>query len=404
MKKILQAVILAGGLGKRLKPFTETNPKPMYRLNGRPFLEYLILQIRAWGITDVVMLLGYLPEKIMDYFGDGSAYGLNIKYVVTPAEYDTQYRLKAAESLLRDDFLMMYCDNICPVDFSELKKDYQKNNALIQLTAYANNDDYTKSNLKIADDGKIKLYDKKRILPDLKGVDIGYAIVSKKVLSFMNDENENFEAVVYPKVVKREKLYATVTEHRYYSIGSFSRIKLTEKYLSGQKYVFLDRDGVINKRPPKAEYVCKPEEFVWLEGSKEAIKKLNDAGYFIIIISNQAGISRGVMSHEDFRSVQEKMESDLAEMDVHIDAVYYCPHGWNEGCSCRKPKPGMLYQAQKDYSINLTECLMIGDDERDMFTAHNANMKGILVNEAYTLLDAVNDILTGKILEYEVVK
>ena len=142
---------------------------------------------------------------------------------------------------------------------------------------------------------------------------------------------------------------------------------------------------------------------MWLAGAKTAIKKLNDAGYFIILISNQAGISRGIMSHEDFKIVQKKMEDDLSEIGAHIDAVYYCPHGWDEGCECRKPKPGMLYQAQKDYSINLPECVMVGDDERDIITAHNANMKGILVNDEYTLLDAVKDILVGKIMDYEVV-
>ena len=117
MREISQAVIFAGGLGERLKPFTETNPKPMYRFYGRPFLEYLILQIKDWGIREVIMLLGYLPEKITEYFGDGELYGIDIKYVITPVENDTQYRLKAAEDILRDDFLVMYCDNICPINF-----------------------------------------------------------------------------------------------------------------------------------------------------------------------------------------------------------------------------------------------------------------------------------------------
>ena len=93
MREISQAVIFAGGLGERLKPFTETNPKPMYRFYGRPFLEYLILQIKDWGIREVIMLLGYLPEKITEYFGDGELYGIDIKYVITPVENDTQYRL-----------------------------------------------------------------------------------------------------------------------------------------------------------------------------------------------------------------------------------------------------------------------------------------------------------------------
>ena len=140
----------------------------------------------------------------------------------------------------------------------------------------------------------------------------------------------------------------------------------------------------------------KPEDFIWLPGAKEAVKKLKDAGYFIILVSNQAGIAMGRMTDEDVARVNEKMQDDLLAIGACIDAIYYCPHGWDSTCSCRKPKPGMLYQAQKDYSINLPECYLIGDDERDIQTAENADVKGILVDENYTLLDAVNDLLEGK--------
>ncbi len=397
MGKIKQAVIFAGGLGERLKPFTETNPKPMYPFQGKPFIEYLVKQIVSFGIKDIVILLGYLPEKVTEYLGDGSRYGAKITYCITPVEYDTQFRLKAAEDDLQDEFLMMYCDNYCPVNFERLVRAYEESGAWIQFTAYANLDGYTKNNLKIAEDGQVLAYDKKRMQPDLQGVDIGYAIVSKRVLSLMNGRNENFEAVVYPQLVEKGLLYATVTEHRYYSIGSFARIELTEEFLSGQKYIFLDRDGTLNVRPPKAHYVEKPEDFIWLEGAREAVKKLKDAGYFIILVSNQAGIALGKMTDEDVARVNEKMQDDLLEIGAGIDAIYYCPHGWDSTCSCRKPKPGMLYQAQKDYSINLPECYLIGDDERDIQTAENADVKGILVDENYTLLDAVNDLLAGKV-------
>ena len=397
-RKINQAVIFAGGLGKRLKPFTLTNPKPMYPINGKPFIEYLIEQIKDFGIKDIIILLGYLPKKVEDYLGDGKKYDVNITYVVTSVECDTQFRLKAAKEKLQDHFLMMYCDNICPINFKRLCDNFFKHNAMIEISAYENSDNYTKSNLKIDNitdisSGKVIVYDKKRTTEDLQGVDIGYAIVSKKVLDYMSDENENFEAVVYPKLVSEGKLYATITKHRYYSIGSFARIELTEKYLSNQKYIFIDRDGTTNVRPKKAEYICKPDDFIWIDGAKEAIKKLNDAGYFVIMISNQAGIARGMMTVDDFNAVQEKMQNDLKTIGAHIDAVYFCPHGWEETCECRKPKPGMLFKAQKDFSINLSKCVMIGDDERDIETANNADMRGILVDDNYKLIDAVNDIL-----------
>ena len=118
--RIKQAVIFAGGLGERLKPFTIDNPKPMYPINGKPFMEYLINQIKSFGIKDIIILLGYLHEKVEEYFGDGKKFGVNIRYVVTEVSCDTEFRLKAAKDLLDDEFLMMYCDNICPINFERL--------------------------------------------------------------------------------------------------------------------------------------------------------------------------------------------------------------------------------------------------------------------------------------------
>lgn len=394
MKQIKQAVIIAGGLGTRLKPFTDTNPKPMYPFNGKPFIEYLVKQIKGFGIDRILILVGYMPEKIMDYLGDGSKYGVKIEYDVTPVEYETGDRVLHAKEKLDDEYLFMYCDNYCPINFARLVEDYYNNNALLQFTAYANLDGYTKSNLLIAEDGKVEVYDKKRLTPNLSGVDIGYAIVNKKVLDMLPDGGFNLEAVLYPILVDQGKLYATVTEHRYYSVGSFERIELTKRYFDFQKYVFLDRDGTLNVRPPKACYIEKPEDFVWLDGAKEAVKKLNDAGFIVILISNQPGIARGNLTEETLTAIHDKMQSELAEIGAHIDKIYYCPHNWDDGCACRKPKPGMFYQAQKEFCIELPKATMIGDDERDIEAGEAAGCgRNILVNEEYTVLDAVNDLL-----------
>ena len=403
MKRIDQAVILAGGYGTRLKPFTDTNPKPMYPFEGKPFLEYLITQVRDFGINNIVLLLGYLPEKIMNYFGDGSKWGVNITYSITPVEYETGLRLKGAdkEGKLHDEFLMMYCDNYCPIDYRKLVRDYENNNALIQFTAYLNKDNYTKSNLKINENGLVEVYDKKRQTPNLQGVDIGYAIVNKKALDMFPEENENFEKIVYPQLVENKKMFATITEHRYYSVGSWERIELTKDFFSPRKFIFLDRDGTLNVRPPKACYIEKPEDFKWLPGAKEAVKRLNDNGYKVILISNQPGLARGNLTEEDLKAIHDKMNNELEEIGAKIDYIYYCPHNWDDGCDCRKPKPGMLFNAQKDLSINLTNCYMLGDDERDMHAGGDAGCKCMYVTDMHPLEEAVEDIL---ILEKEKTK
>lgn len=395
---IKQAVILAGGMGTRMQPFTNDNPKPMYPINGVPFIEYLIIQIKEFGIHHVLLLLGYMPEKIMDYLGKGEKYDLHIEYAVTPPSFETGERLAEAGGKIKDDFLLLYCDNYCPVDYERLLRDFQTNDAVIQISAYTNEDHYTKDNLRVAENGCVELYDKKRISSHLEGVDIGYALVKKEALALFQDEKEtvqsgNFELVTYPALVREKKLYATFTKHRYYSIGSWTRIEETKKFFDRRKTIFLDRDGTINVRPPKACYVEKEEEFIWLDGTMQAIRILKERGCRIILVSNQPGIARGRLTVEMLNRIHAKLQRELKqETGYEIDAIYFCPHNWDEGCECRKPKPGMLYQAQKDFALNLTKCILIGDDERDIQAGAEAGCRSILVNESYDLLCAVKDL------------
>ena len=388
----MQAVILAGGLGTRLKPYTNDNPKPMIPIQGKPFLQYLIEQLVSWGITDVVLLLGYKADKIIDYFGDGKSFSISIQYCVTPVEYDTGKRLKSSYELLQNEFLLLYCDNYCPIDYKMAKKQFRDSDSIIQITAYTNRDGYTKNNI-IVSDNKIEIYDKKRKEEGLNAVDIGYAFIKKEALELLSDKNVNFEAEVYPKLVSDNRMGVFLTEHRYYSIGSWERIELTKEFFRTKKVVFLDRDGTINERPPRACYIEKPEDFRWLPNAKEALKQLKEKGYTIYLITNQPGIARGNLTEDMLEKIHAKMESDLLEIGVTLDDIYFCPHNWDEGCDCRKPKPGMLFQAQKDHSLNLSQCYLIGDDERDIEAGISAGVKKtFLISENRSLFDIVGDL------------
>lgn len=388
----MQAVILAGGLGTRLKPFTDHTPKPMIEINSVPFVSYLIEQVRSWGIKEVLLLLGYKAEKIMSYLGDGTDYGVHITYSVTPIVYDTGARLMSAQTELKDEFLLMYCDNYCPVNYEKAYKQFKDSHHLIQITAYANKDGYTRNNLSV-ENGLVTVYDKKRIEDNLQAVDIGYAFIRKEVLNDMPDGNVNFEKEVYPKIIEKKRMGVYITEHRYYSIGSWERIELTREFFREKKAVFLDRDGTLNVRPPKACYIEKADEFVWLPKARESIKLLKDNGYLVYLFTNQPGIARGNLTWEILDSIHEKMNEGLAETGTCLDGIYICPHGWDDGCGCRKPKPGLLYQAQKEHSLNLTKCVVVGDDQRDIEAGENADVeKCILVSETYTLWDAVQEL------------
>jgi len=367
-----QAVILAGGMGTRLLPLTATTPKPMILFHGKPFLEYLINSLREQGIQKVLLLLGYLPEKVMDYFGDGSNFGIDISYNITPVEDETGTRLKRAIGKIEKHFLLLYCDNYLPFCYEKMWRVFCEQSVPAMVTVYDNADNYTKSNIRIDADGRIGLYDKTRTAENLQGVDIAYMIAERDILNLIPEGNVSFEKTVYPKLVQDRQLHAYVTHHRYYSVGDFRRMEMTKTFFAREPAVLIDRDGVLNKKMPKGEYVKSWADWQWLDGALDALRLFHERGYKTILISNQAGIARGVMTLNDLNSIHTRMKDDVRAAGGGIEAIYFCPHHWDEDCFCRKPKPGMLFAAQKDYHLDLSRTTFIGDDERDGLAADAA--------------------------------
>ncbi|MCY3742311.1 MAG: D-glycero-beta-D-manno-heptose 1,7-bisphosphate 7-phosphatase [Candidatus Poribacteria bacterium] len=145
------------------------------------------------------------------------------------------------------------------------------------------------------------------------------------------------------------------------------------------KTVFLDRDGVINRNPPNMGYVRRWSEFSFIPNSRKAIRELTQSGYRIIVVTNQAGIGRGLFSEEDLKDIHSRMVSKIAETGGRIDAVYYCPHHPKAGCECRKPKPGMLIRAVREHNIELSSAYLIGDSTTDIQAGRCVGTKTLLV-------------------------
>jgi histidinol-phosphate phosphatase family protein len=393
-----QAVILAGGRGTRMRPLTDTRPKPMVEFHGRPFLEYLIEMLREQGFERVLLLLGYLPEVIQHHFGDGQSWDLEIEYSVSDPDDLTVSRVRGAQERIEPKFLLMYCDNYWPMQMERMWRRYLALGAPAMITVYSNRDGYRpgKDSVAVGEDGLVTAFDRKRSSAGLSGVEISYAIIDKSVLELLPDHDELFEQALYPPLTTRCQLSAYVTDHRYYSVGSPERLPVTERFLARRPAVILDRDGVLNRRPPRAEYVRRPEEFEWLPGAREALALLKTAGYTLIVVSNQAGIARGAMTGADLEAIHERMRAEAAEAGGGVDAIYHCPHDWDEGCECRKPAPGMLFQAQRDFDLDLTRTPFVGDDERDRQAAEAAGCPSILVSERLPLIDAARDLVAER--------
>lgn len=398
---VSQALILAGGLGTRLRPLTYDRPKPMIEFHGKPFLEYLIEDLRDQGIKRFVIAVGYLAEVITDYFGNGNQLDVEIIYSYGSVEDQTGQRVLNAKELLDETFLLCYCDNICPLNLRDAWDQFQSSPCDIQLSAYQNNDSYTKSNLKINRNRQIEVYDKSRTNPNLEGVEIGYAFIRKRALSFLPRTNCSFETEIYPQLVQRKKLGAYITSHRYYSVGSHQRLPHTNNYLKPQKGILLDRDGVLNQKAGKGKYITNADKFIWMEGAQEALRLLTELGYRIAIITNQAGIALGQLSHETLNSIHQKMLNEAKAAGGVIENIYCCPHHWDESCSCRKPEPGMLFQAQREMDLDLRKTWFLGDDERDGKAAEKAGCLFELISEKNPLLKVVENIIYKESKVYE---
>jgi D-glycero-D-manno-heptose 1,7-bisphosphate phosphatase len=155
------------------------------------------------------------------------------------------------------------------------------------------------------------------------------------------------------------------------------------------KAVFLDRDGVINKKPPEGDYVTCWEDFKFLPRVVEAIAQLNRAGFYVIVITNQRCIAKGLVTVAELETIHQRMLESLAERGARIDAIYYCPHEMKPICRCRKPALGMFVDAACDYGIELPASWMIGDSDIDIEAGKNAGCKTArLLNETAEDADA----------------
>lgn len=210
------------------------------------------------------------------------------------------------------------------------------------------------------------------------------------------------------------KIFAYDTPEYIKDMGTPDRFYETEKDIESgkvharnlknkQKAIFLDRDGTINKM---VGFVTKPEQFELIEGAAEAIKAINKSGYLAIVVTNQPVIARGDCTFEELQTIHDKMETELGKVGAFVDAIYVCPHHTDKGfegerpeykcnCNCRKPKPGLLLQAAKDFNIDLSESYMIGDSHRDVEAGENAGVKkSIMVeeNEENGLLTIIREL------------
>ncbi len=233
----MQAVVLAGGLGTRLRPLTDVIPKPMVPVLGIPYLEYQIRLLRSQGIADVLLLTAYLADSIEEYFSDGQRYGLSIRYSREPEPLGTGGALRHAMDLLEDAFLVIYGDSYLPIDYRLVLhrlRTCPPAAAVVVVYDNRNADTAVPNNIALGQDGQVVRYDKRQgaATTALSHVEAGVLALRRSVVEMVPPGHVvSLEQEVFPELIQRGALMAYETCQRFYDIGTSDRLTVFEDYL-----------------------------------------------------------------------------------------------------------------------------------------------------------------------------
>ena len=396
----MQVVIMAGGLGTRLGVHTRTIPKPMVTIGGRPNLEHQVMLAARHGFTSVLFLVSHLADRIEAHFGDGRRFGVKISYCAEDPPLGTAGALRHAGELLQDRFLVLYGDVFIECDLGRLWSDHANSGALATLVVHPNDHPYDSDLVEADGEGWISAIHPKprpenQYLPNL--VNAGAAVIEREILTLIPlGQHLDLARDIFPALAAGGRLRAYRSAEYFKDFGTSDRLARTRSDFETGKTarcnrayrrpaVFLDRDGVINK---EVSHLSDPSQMELIPGSAEAIRRLNEAGFLVIVVTNQPVIARGECTLDVLRVIHNKMETLLGREHAWIDALYFCPHHPDNGfpgevpelkvnCACRKPNTGMFEQAIRDWNIALPHSYDLGDSRRDIVAAHRMGIGAI---------------------------
>lgn len=428
----MKTVIMAGGKGTRISSVNSDIPKPLIPIDGKPVLEREIECLRQQGFTDILLTVSHMADQIIDYFKDGSDFGVHIDYYVEKSPLGNAGALYKIYDQLTDDFLLLNADAIFDVDFNRFVEYHKAKGGLATLFTHPNNHPYD-SGLIISDKNFVvqQWLTKEDERPTwyANRVNAGLHVMNKKILDNFainpdligckDESGKTIKVDLDRNILKPEagsgKLYCYDSPEYVKDMGTPERYQaVCDDYKNGkvqarnlknpQKAIFIDRDGTINKY---VGFLTDINQFELLPGVTEAIKKINASGYLAIVVTNQPVVARGEVTFDELEQIHNKMQTLLGNDGAFLDAIYYCPHHPHKGypgevpelkidCDCRKPKPGMFLKAAKDFNIDLSQSWMIGDGENDIGAGKNASCKTALIGTD----DYQQDITTDSLLSF----
>ncbi|MCI0744284.1 MAG: HAD-IIIA family hydrolase [Verrucomicrobia subdivision 3 bacterium] len=403
-----QAIIIAGGMGTRLKARLGDLPKPMIPIGGKPLLEHQVELAKRYGFTEVVIFAYYRPDLIEAHFGDGRRWGVKISYQVEKTPLGTAGAVLGELESLADRFLVFYGDTMVNVDLDRIWEKHATSGADATLLLHPNDHPLDSDLVEMNEAGWITAFHNRphpagKFFQNL--VNAGLYVIEKEALKpwTADLQSMDFGKDLFPAMLRAGKrLLGYNTPEYIKDIGTPERYdRVSAEHASGviersslrtpQPAVFLDRDGTLNR---EVDGVTCPEKLELLPGVSEAIHQLNHNGIRALVISNQPIIAKGFCHESDVQAVHNRLETLLGAEHAFVDRIYYCPHHPEKGfegeraelkidCDCRKPRIGMIRRAVSELNIDLSQSWLIGDTTTDLQTARNAGIKSILVRTGY---------------------
>lgn len=383
-----EAIILAGGLGTRLRGAVPDLPKCMAPVAGRPFLYYVINSLRMQGIPKLIFSLGYKHEAILDFL-QKEFKTLDYDYVVESEPLGTGGGIALAmQKTNAENVFAVNGDTLFKFNADALLQQHQLINASCTI-ALKPMKDFDRYGVVEIDNNNIITSFKEKQHYDEGLINAGVYLINKKqFLSHDFPPKFSFEKDYLEALIAKQKFCGVVQDKYFIDIGipvDYNRaqqefqmppfdIKKTDKNWT----LFLDRDGVIN-HDKVGSYVFNASEFEFTDGAPELFKKLAEVFHRIIIVTNQRGVGRGLMSLADLEGIHQKMLAGITEAGGRIDNIYFAT-GTDNKNFMRKPNPGMALLALENHpDIDLSRCVMVGNNITDMEFGRNAGMRTVFL-------------------------
>ena len=372
----LDLVILAGGKGSRIKSLLKKKPKPMAIFNKKPFLEYIIQSYSKYHFKNIFVLAGYKSGEIFNKFENKHYNCTSITCLKVRKPMGTAGALNILKKKRINDFILINGDTFLEVNLNKLVKSCGENSygslTLIKNKSYKSNKKLVSMGIK---NNKI-IYQKKNNF--MNG---GVYFFKKKILKFIKNKNTSLEDQLLPGLIKKRKISGLVVKNFFLDIGTpknFNRAKNLLLKNCTKPAAFLDRDGVINY---DTGYVHKIKDFKFRPGVITGLKFLRNKNYYVFIVTNQAGIGRGIYNENQFYELQNNLKEKLQKKDIFFDDINFCPYHpdakikkYRKITNLRKPGNLMIKQIENKWHIKRKKSFMIGDKISDKICAAKSKL------------------------------